>query len=103
MRIRNNFADVSEVHRTDVIKEFPSEENIKKIFAAVSDDRRKEIAQKKKSTEIFMWTEEYRNIFKDLIKQRVCLLHVKGKITFISKIIKPIEFFNFFFFYIFLC
>lgn len=54
MRIRNNFADVSEVHRTDVIKEFPSEENIKKIFAAVSDDRRKEIAQKKKSTEIFM-------------------------------------------------
>lgn len=45
MRIRNDFADVSEVQRTNAIKAFPSEEN-KKTFAAVSDDRRKSFRKK---------------------------------------------------------
>lgn len=51
MRIRNDFADVSEVQRTNAIKAFPSEEN-KKTFAAVSDDRRKSFRKKKNHTNI---------------------------------------------------
>lgn len=63
MRIRNHFADVSEVHRTDVIKEFPSEENIKNylLLFLMTEERkllRKRNPQKysceQKNIEIFL-------------------------------------------------